>query len=95
MARNKPTIIQSHTDKKSYIRTDILKSEAIYALFYDNEPVNIRRHHTLLDGTFKYLRVCSPNCGHLFVLRDRLNKLFKTNKFAVVKFSMGTVIHGK
>ena len=89
MARPKPTIILDQVDK-SYNSEQILKAEAIYAVYYESKPINLRTLNTLVNYPGpKYKKVSFSNSGHAFNLADRLNKKFNTNKFNVVKLLDG------
>jgi len=81
------------TDPKSYRSEQILAADAIYAVFYDNKPINLRSLNSLVNFPGpKYKKVSFSNSGHAFNLATRLNKLFKTDKFTVVKLIEGEVI---
>jgi hypothetical protein len=92
MSRPKPTILVSHTDTKNYKAEQVLSASAIYAVFYDDKPINLRSLHTLIDLGPKYKKVSFSNSGHAHNLSDKLNKLFKTDKFSVYKLTVGEKI---
>jgi hypothetical protein len=93
MSRPKPQVILSYTDPKTYKAEQVLEAEAIYAVFYDGLPVNLRSLHTLLDYPGPKYKKCSfSNKGHAFNLAEKLNKLFKTDKFSVYKLCSGIKI---
>lgn len=93
MARPKPTIIMEFTDPKSFRSEQILDAEAIYAVFHKGKPVNLRSLNSLVNYPGpKYKKVSFSNSGHAFNLAQRLNKLFKTTDFVVVKLTQGEVI---
>ena len=90
MSRPKPSVILDFTEPKTYKSEQVLKADAIYAVFYDGKPINLRSLHTLLDYPGpKYKKVSFSNPGHAFNLAEKLNKLFKTKKFEVFKLSQG------
>jgi len=92
MARPKPTIIIELTDKK-YNSEQILHADAIYAVYYEGKPINIRTLNTLVNYPGpKYKKVSFSNSGHAFNLADRLNKKFRTNKFVVMKLTQGEIV---
>ena len=92
MARPKPTIILDQVDK-SYNSEQILKAEAIYAVYYEGKPINLRTTNTLVNYPGpKYKKVSFSNSGHAFNLADRLNKKFNTDLFSVVKLTDGEPI---
>ena len=72
MARPKPTIIVEYVDR-NYNAEQILKADAVYAVYYHGKPI-------------------FQNSGHAFNLADRLNILFKSELFTVVKLIEGEVI---
>ncbi len=94
MSRPKPTILLSFTNPRTYEADQVLKAEAIYAVFYDGAPINYRyiTHSLLGDKGAKYKKVSFSNAGHAFNQADRLNVMFKTDKFQVVKLTMGEII---
>tara|TARA_Y100000385_G_scaffold64220_1_gene63420 strand:- start:842 stop:1150 length:309 start_codon:yes stop_codon:yes gene_type:complete len=93
MARPKPTILMEFTDPKTFRSEQLLAAEAIYAVFHENKPINLRSLNSLTNYPGpKYKKVSFSNSGHAFNLAERLNKLFKTDKFTVVKLSDGTII---
>ena len=93
MSRPKPVVILNHTDSKTYKSEQILASEAIYAVFYDNKPINLRSLNSLVNYPGpKYKKVSFSNPGHAFNLAEKLNKLFKTEKFDVYKLTVGEKI---
>ena len=92
MARPKPTIILDQVDK-SYNSEQILKAEAIFAVYYESKPINLRTLNTLVNYPGpKYKKVSFSNSGHAFNLADRLNKKFNTDLFSVVKLTNGDTI---
>ena len=92
MARPKPTIITEFVDR-NYNSEQILKAEAVYAVYYEDSPINLRSLNTLVDYPGpKYKKSSFQNSGHAFNLADRLNKLFSTDKFSVIKLTQGEVI---
>lgn len=90
MSRPKPSIILSHTDPRSHIAEQVLKADAIYAVFHDGNPINLRTTHTLLnDRGAKYKKNSFSNPGHAFNLAEKLNALFKTDSFHVYELTAG------
>ena len=92
MARPKPNIILDQVDK-SYNSEQILKAEAIYAVYYESKPINLRTLNTLVNYPGpKYKKVSFSNSGHAFNLADRLNKKFNTDLFSVIKLIDGETV---
>ena len=93
MSRPKPDIILEHTNPKNYKSEQVLKADAIYSVFYQNKPINLRSLNTLVNYPGpKYKKVSFSNAGHAFNLAERMNKLFNTKDFQVVKLTQGEVI---
>ena len=49
MSRPKPEILLSYTDPKTYKREEVLRADAIWAVFYDGQPINLRNSNSLVD----------------------------------------------
>lgn len=93
MARPKPTVILDYTNPKTYKSEQVLEAEAIYAVFYQGKPINLRSLHSLLDYPGpKYKKVSFSNPGHAHNLAERLNKMFRSSDFNVVKLVEGIVV---
>lgn len=92
MSRPKPTIKLSHTDSVSRKSEQILEADAIYAVFYEGKPINLKLTHPMDYPSAKYKRVSFSNAAHAFNLAERLNKLFGTELFNVVSLTVGEVI---
>lgn len=93
MSRPKPTVILDHTDPKTYKSDQVLAADGIYAVFMDGNPINLRSLNKLLDYPGpKYRKVSFSNAGHAFNLADKLNKMFKTDKFRVHLLTNGPII---
>ena len=93
MARPKPKILMEFTDPKTYRSEQIHDADASYAVFHDDKPINLRSLNSLVNFPGpKYKKVRFSNSGHAFNLATRLNKLFKTDKFTVVKLLQGETV---
>lgn len=93
MSRPKPTIILSHTAPLSGKAEQVLAAEAIYAVFYEGKPINLKSIASAIDLSGpKYKKSSFSNAGHAFNLAQRLNALFKTDLFAVYKLISGEQI---
>ena len=93
MARPRPTVQLEYTDPKTYKSEQVLKAEFIYAVYLEGEPINLRTLNALVNYPGpKYKKTAFAAPGHAFNLAERLNKLFKTDKFAVWKLSGGEII---
>ena len=93
MSRPKPTILLESINKTTYKSEQVLGADAIYSVFYQGKPINLRILHTLVDYPGpKYKKVSFSNSGHAFNLAERMNKIFSTDSFQVVKLTQGEVI---
>lgn len=93
MARPKPLILLENVNPKSYKAEQVLNADAIYAVFYQGKPINLRTlSHLVSYPGPKYKKCAFGNSGHCFNLCERLNKLFKTTEFQVCKMTSGTII---
>lgn len=93
VSRPKPEIVLSYTDPKTYKSEQVLKADAIYAVFFNGFPINLRSLNSLVNYPGpKYKRGIFVNKAHSFNLAEKLNKLFKTDKFEVYKMTAGEQI---
>jgi len=94
MSRPKPTVLLDHVNKSNYKSDQVLASEGIWAVFYDNQPINLKTSNTLIayPGP-KYKKVSFSNSGHAINLAKKLNTLFKTDKFSVVLLKQGETVY--
>jgi hypothetical protein len=49
MARPKPTILLEHIDPKTYFAQQVLEAKAIYSVFYQEKPINLRTLSTIIQ----------------------------------------------
>lgn len=94
MSRPKPTVLLEHVNKSNYKSDQILDSEGIWAVYYNNQPINLKTQNILVayPGP-KYKKVSFSNPGHAINLAKKLNILFKSNKFSVVLLKAGEQIY--
>ena len=93
MARPKPTILMEFTDPKNYRSEQILAADAIYAVFHEGKPINLRSLNSLVNFPGpKYKKVSFSNPGHAFNLAQRLNNMFDSQDFSVVMLTEGKVV---
>ena len=93
MSRPKPTVLLEAVNKNTYKAEQILSADAIFSVFYDGKPINLRTLHTLVSYPGpKYKKVSFSNSGHAFNLAERLNKTFSTDLFTVVMLTEGKVV---
>jgi len=93
MSRPKPTVLLENIDKKTYKSEQILKAEAIWAVFYQGEPFNLKSANVLTNYPGpKYKKVSFSNPGHAHNLAKKLNDMFNCSDFQVIKLTEGEVI---
>lgn len=96
MSRPKPNILLDYTDPKTYKSEQVLEAEAIYAVFLDGKPINLRSLNSLVNYPGpKYRKVSFSNPGHAFNLAEKLNKLYKTDRFRVFQLTAGIQVDEK
>ena len=94
MSRPKPKILVELTNKNTYKTEQVLASEGIWAVFFDNQPINLKTSNFLVQSPGpKYKKVSFSNSGHAINLAKKLNTLFKTDKFTVVLMKQGDQIY--
>lgn len=93
MSRPKPNVLLEHIDKKTYKSEQVLKAEAIWAVFYKGEPFNLKSANMLTNYPGpKYKKVSFSNPGHAVNLAKKLNDLFSCSDFQVVMLTKGEVV---
>lgn len=93
MSRPKPTVLLEAINKQTYKSEQVLSAEAIYSVFYQGQPINLRTLNVLVSYPGpKYKKVSFSNPGHAFNLAERLNKIFGTKDFVVVKLTQGEIV---
>lgn len=93
MSRPKPKVLLEITNKKNYKTEQVLDAEAIWAVFYKGQPVNLKTTSVVAQQLGpKYKKVSFSNSGHAFNLAEKLNKLFNCQDFQVFKLTTGELI---
>jgi hypothetical protein len=94
MSRPRPKILLEYTNKKNYKVEQILDSDAIWAVFYQGKPINLKTGSLVSSYPGpKYKKVSFSNPGHAHNLAKKLNKLFNTDQFKVYKLTDGEVVN--
>lgn len=92
MSRPKPRILLEQTNKKTYKTEQILEADAIWAVFYKGEPFNLKSSNSVTNYPGpKYKKVSFSNPGHAINLAKKLNTMFNTKDFQVVKLTTGEI----
>ena len=90
MSRPKPIVILQPSDKATYKVDEVLSAEAVWAVFYDGKPINLKNSSLVTNYPGpKYKKVSFSNPGHARNLAKKLNKMFNEKKFEVYKLTSG------
>lgn len=93
MSRPKPRTLLQYTNKKSYKMEEILDATAIYAVFYEGKPINLKSSSIISNYPGpKYKKVSFSNPGHAHNLAQKLNAMFKTTEFQVYELTQGKLL---
>ena len=93
MSRPKPTVILENINNKTYKSEQILEADAIWAVFYQGSPFNLKSANALTNYPGpKYKKVSFSNPGHAHNLAKKLNEMFKCEDFAVFKLTNGELV---
>ena len=94
MSRPKPRVLIEHTNKVTYKTEQVLASEGVWAVFYENQPINLKTSNLLVQYPGpKYKKVSFSNPGHARNLARKLNTQVKTDRFTVVLLTAGDRIY--
>ena len=93
MSRPKPKTLLQFTNKKSYKMEEVLDASAIYAVFYEGKPINLKSSSIISNYPGpKYKKVSFSNPGHAHNLAQKLNAMFKTSEFKVYELKQGKLM---
>lgn len=93
MSRPKPTILLENIDRKTYRSEQVLAAEAIWAVFYNGKPFNLKSSNITANYPGpKYKKVSFSNPGHAINLAKKLNSTFACEHFSVVMLTQGDTV---
>lgn len=93
MSRPKPKVLLESINKKTYKSEQILEADAIWAVFYQGKPFNLKSFNSLTSYPGpKYKKVSFSNPGHAHNLAKKLNLTFGTTEFQVVELTQGKIV---
>ena len=93
MSRPKPTVILENINNKTYKSEQVLEADAIWAVFHQEKPSNLKSANALTNYPGpKYKKTSFSNPGHAHNLAKKLNELFKCEDFNVYKLTTGEVV---
>lgn len=88
MSRGPANVILEMVDKKTYKMDQVIEASGIWAVYYKDQPFNLKNTHYLDSNTVpKYKRTVFNNPGHARNLCRKLNAQFKTVDFSVVSLT--------
>lgn len=94
MSRPKPSILLENVNRATYVSEQVLASTGIWAIYYDNSPINLKTQNILVSYPGpKYRKSSFSNKGHAINLCKKLNVTFKTDKFTVVLLKVGEQVY--
>ena len=94
MSRPKTNVLAELTNKSTYKTEQVLASEGIWAVFFENKPINLKTSNLLVQYPGpKYKKVSFSNPGHAINLAKKLNVQFKSDKFTVVLLATGSQVY--
>ena len=72
---------------------EVLESTAIWAVFHKGKPINLKASSIISNYPGpKYKKVSFSNPGHAHNLSSKLNEMFKSTEFSVVKMNSGETV---
>ena len=72
---------------------EVLDATAIYAVFYEGKPINLKSSSIISNYPGpKYKKVSFSNPGHAHNLAQKLNTMFKTSGFEVYELTEGKLM---
>ena len=90
MSRPKPNVLLEHINTKTYRAEQVLEAEAIWAVFYKNQAFNLKSFNVLTNYPGpKYKKTSFSNPGHAHNLAKKMNDVFNSEDFSVVKLTTG------
>jgi len=93
MSRPKPKTLLQYTNKKNFKMEEILDATAIYAVFFEGKPINLKSSSIISNYPGpKYKKVSFSNPGHAHNLAQKLNAMFKTSGFQVYELTEGKLM---
>lgn len=91
MSKKKPEILLEKVDPETYKSTQILSGDHLYSVCYRGKPINMRTLNKLVSYPGpRYKKTVYTNEGYAKGLARRLNEMFDTDEFTVVKLTPGT-----
>lgn len=94
MSRPRPQVLIEHTNKQTYKTEQVLAADGVWAVFYQNKPINLKISNLLVQYPGpKYKKVSFSNPGHAINLAKKLNTQYRTDQFMVVLLTTGNQVY--
>jgi hypothetical protein len=94
MSRTPSKVLLEIVDKNTYKVDQIVEAMGIWAVYYENQPFNLKNQHYYDSNSVpKYKKTSFSNPGHARNLCRKLNAQFKTDKFTVVFLNQGVTVY--
>mgnify|MGYP000450376022 CR=1 len=90
-----PPIVLLETNNNPHKIDKVIASDGIWAVFYQDNPINLKTESIIAFTTARYKPVSFSNKGHAINLAKKLNKKFDTSDFTVVIFSHAEIIYSE
>jgi len=90
MSRPKPQVLLTESTRDSTL--EVCDAIAVYAVFYQDRPIKLRKIKEDGFSSYKYAKTSFPEPGHAVALAQRLNRKFNTREFNVRELRIGRVI---
>jgi hypothetical protein len=95
MPRPTSTVLLESPKSTSHKIDKVISSDGICAVFYKNNPINLKTESIIAFTAPRYKTVSFSNKGHAINLAKKLNKQFNTTEFTAVILSHAEVIYSE
>lgn len=95
MAKKDSRVLAEFIDKTSYKTETVVRSSKIYAVYYDDELIQLKSGHYLTEERSREKKTVFTSSAHAVRLAKRLNRQFKTDRFTVRQLGDGIQIYSQ
>ena len=93
MAKKESRVLAEFIDKESYKTETVVRSGKIYAVYYDDELIQLKTGHYLTEERSREKNTIFTSQAHAVKLARRLNTQFKTDRFTVRQLDDGVQVY--
>jgi len=80
MSRTQPKVILEIVDKETYKCDQIVEAAGIWAVFYDNQPINLKSQHYLdSEAVPKYKKTSFSNIKKQVLVTPVMQEIYAVN----------------